>query len=111
VLFIAPLLVMLEGTGPAKSLWNSLRLGRAFTSKLVEVNLVLSIVKLMLIVLAMVFSATPLPFQTQLTDEFLYWWWFAVTLLYFIASDFFQVARLVSFAEFWRVFRQPRTAA
>ena len=37
---------------------------RAQSGKLVEINLVLGIVKIALIVLAMVFSATPLPFES-----------------------------------------------
>ena len=57
---------MLEGTGVFASLARSLRLG-ALTGKLVEVNLVLGIVRLALIVLAMVFSAIPLPFEADMT--------------------------------------------
>jgi hypothetical protein len=64
---------------------------------------VLGIVRLALIVLAMVFSAIPLPFTQDMTGMPLYLWWAAVTLLYFVASDFFQVARLAAFAQFWRV--------
>ncbi len=103
VFFIAPLLVLLERISPLASLWRSARLGREFTGKLVEVNLVMGIVKLALIVLAMVLSATPLPFQSVMTGEALQQWWIGVTLLYFVANDFFQVARLVSFIQFWRV--------
>ncbi len=68
---IAPLLAMLEGTGVFRSLARSLRLG-ALTGKLVEVNLVLGIVRLALIVLAMVFSAIPLPFAADMTGTALY---------------------------------------
>ena len=50
---------------------SSLRLG-ALTAKLVEVNLVLGIVRLALIVLAMVFSAIPLPFEADMTGTALY---------------------------------------
>jgi hypothetical protein len=103
VFFIAPLLVLLEGRSVISSLRRSLQLGRKFTGKLVEVNLVLGIVKLALIVLAMVFSATPLPFESVMTGEALHEWWIGVTILYFIANDFFQVARLVSFIRFHRV--------
>jgi hypothetical protein len=109
VFFIAPLLVMLERISPAASLVRSVRLGREFTGKLVEVNLVMGIVKLALIVLAMVFSATPLPFQSVLTAEVLHQWWIAVTLLYFVANDFFQVARLVSFIQFYQVLGAGRS--
>jgi len=99
---IAPLLAALENLGVRRSLAHSLRLG-ALTGKLVEVNLVLGIVRLALIVLAMVFSAIPLPFTPDMTGIPLYLWWAAVTLLYLVASDFFQVARLAAFVQFWRV--------
>ena len=55
---IAPLLAMLHGTDAARSLRDALRLGPLRT-KLIEINLVLGIVKIALLVLAMVFSATP----------------------------------------------------
>jgi len=74
----------------------------AFTGKLVEVNLVLGIVRLALIVLAIVFSAIPLPFEADMTGTALTLWWVAVTILYLVASDFFQVARLAAFVQFWR---------
>ena len=59
---IAPLLAMLEGTGVVSQPGAQSSPGR-LTGKLVEVNLVLGIVRLALIVLAMVFSAIPLPFR------------------------------------------------
>ena len=101
---IAPLLAMLEGTGVFRSLARSLRLG-ALTGKLVEVNLALGIVRLALIVLAIVFSAIPLPFEADMTGTALTLWWIAVTLLYLVASDFFQVARLAAFVQLWRLYR------
>jgi hypothetical protein len=100
---IAPLLAMLQGTGVFRSLANSLRLG-ALTAKLVEVNLVLGIVRLALIVLALVFSAIPLPFEADMTGTVLYVWWVLVSLLYLVAGDFFQVARLAAFVQFWRLY-------
>jgi hypothetical protein len=100
---IAPLLAMLEGTGVLRSLARSFRLG-ALTNKLVEVNLVLGIVRLALLVLAMVFSATPLPFEADMTGAALHAWWGLVTLLYLVACDFFQVARIAAFVQFWRVY-------
>jgi hypothetical protein len=96
---------MLEGKGVARSLGRSLRLG-SFSGKLVEVNLVLGIVRLGLVVLAMVFSAIPLPFETEMTGIALYLWWAAVTVLYLVASDFFQVVRMAAFVHFWQ-FYQP----
>jgi hypothetical protein len=102
---VAPLLALLESKSAAASLVRSLRLG-PLAGKLVEVNLVLGIVKLALIVLAMVFSATPLPFASSMTGTPLYIWWVAVTLLYFAASDFFQVTRLVAFLRFWQVYSE-----
>jgi hypothetical protein len=101
---IAPLLVLLERRGIASSLFRSMRLG-PLTGKLVEVNLVMGIVKLALIVLAMVFSATPLPFESVMQGAPLFIWWTLVTLLYLAASDFFQVARLMAFVQFWRLWQ------
>lgn len=101
VFSIAPLLVLLEDRGIAGSLLRSLRLG-PLTGKLAEVNLVMGIIKLALIVLAMVFSATPLPFATVMQGWSLYFWWAVVSILYFAASDFFQVARLVAFIQLWK---------
>ena len=107
---IAPLLAMLEGKGVVGSLVSSLHQG-ALTGKLVEVNLVLGIVRLALIVLAMVFSAIPLPFEADMSGTALYLWWAMVTILYLVANDFFQVARLAAFVEFWRTYSHlaPRT--
>ena len=93
-----------------RSLASSLRQG-PLTGKLVEVNLVLGIVRLALIVLAMVFSAIPLPFETDMTGTALYLWWALVTLLYLVASDFFQVARLAAFVQFWRLYHPDILAA
>ncbi|WP_243648255.1 hypothetical protein [Acidipila rosea] len=101
VFSIAPLIAIVEGRGIASSLLRSLRLG-SLKGKLVEVNLVMGIVKLALIVLAMVFSATPLPFESVVNGWPLYAWWILVTLLYCVASDYFQVARTIAFVEFLR---------
>jgi len=54
----------------------------------------------------MVFSATPLPFSSVMVGTPLYLWWAGVTLVYFAASDFFQLARLVAFIRFWRIYNQ-----
>lgn len=102
-LSVAPLLAMLRNLGAGASLVAATRLG-PLKGKLVEVNLVMGIVKIALIVLAMVFSATPLPFQDVTTPEFLAWWWAGVTLLYLLGSDFFHVGRLVAYLNLWRTF-------
>jgi hypothetical protein len=102
-LAIAPLLAMLRGLGVGRSLVAAFRLG-PLKSKLVEINLVMGIVKIALIVLAMVFSATPLPFESVTTPEFLLWWWAGVTVVYFLASDFFHVARQVAYLQLWRAY-------
>ena len=106
VLSVAPLLAMLHGLGVRASLAAAFRLG-PLKSKLVEINLVMGIVKIALIVLAMVFSATPLPFESVTTPEFLTWWWIGVAVLYFVASDFFHVARLVGYLHLWHAFERP----
>jgi hypothetical protein len=102
---IAPLLMVLEDLTPWQALRQSFSLGRTFTSKLMEINLVMGIVKLMLIVLAMVFSAAPLPFSDQLGTQALHNVVAGATLFYLVANDYFQVVRLKSFIEFWRTYR------
>ncbi len=104
-LSVAPLLAMLRGTGPVESLRAAFRLG-PLKAKLAEINLVMGIVKIALIVLAMVFSATPLPFESVATDAFLHQWWLGVTVLYLVGSDFFHVARMVAYLELWRAYER-----
>jgi hypothetical protein len=100
---IAPLLAMLEGQGVFPSLARSFRQG-PLTGKLVEVNLVLGIVRLALIVVAMVFSAIPLPFITNPNGTALYLWWALGAVLYLAAGNFFQVVRLAACVKFWRFY-------
>ena len=109
-LAMAPLLAMLNDTAPAASLRAAFSLG-PLRAKLVEINLVLGIVKIALLVLAMVFSATPLPFQSVTTPGFLAWWSAGVAVIYLLASDFFHVARLLGYLELWRAFQNgtPRS--
>jgi hypothetical protein len=104
-LSIAPLLVLLEDRSAVSSLGQSLRLGKAFTGKVVEINMVMGIVKLALIVLAMVFSAAPLPFSDELGGGTLHAVWAASALFYLVASDYFHVVRLKGFVEFWKMYR------
>ena len=105
VLSVAPLLAMLRDIGVVGSLRAAFRLG-PLKSKLVEVNLVLGIVKIALIVLALVFSATPLPFESVTTPDFLRVWWLGVTVVYLVESDFFHVARLMAYLELWRAYQE-----
>jgi hypothetical protein len=107
---IAPLLLLLERRSVLSSLNLSLRLGKGFTSKLAEINLVMGIVKLALIVLAMVFSAAPLPFSDELGGDALHIVWAISTVFYLVANDYFQVVRLKGFVEFWRTYRGPAAA-
>lgn len=103
---IAPLLLLLENRrSPLSALRASLKPGKEFASKLVEINLVMGIVKLMLIVLAMVFSAAPLPFIDELGGGALHVVWACSTIFYLVASDYFQVVRLNGFVEFWKTYR------
>jgi len=109
-LSIAPLLMLLEQRSAVSALGRSFRLGRPFTSKLVEINLVMGIVKLALIVLAMVLSAAPLPFSDQLGADAMHGIYAVATIFYFVASDYFQVVRLKGFVEFWKMFRGSEPA-
>ena len=106
VFSIAPLLVLLENRGVASSLLRSFRLG-PLTGKLVEINFIMGIIKLALVILAMVFSAIPLPFESVMQGPPLHAWWAFVSILYLVASDFFQVARLVAFIQFDLALKEP----
>ena len=106
VLTITPILVLLERRHSVlSSLEQALRLGRAFSGKLAEINLVLGIVKLALLVVAMVFSAAPLPFSDELGPNAMRLVAAASGVFFLVANDFFQVVRLKAFIEFWRIFR------
>ncbi len=109
-LSIAPMLAALENRSSLDSLRAAFRLGAPLTSKLVEINLVLGIVKLALMVLALVFSAAPLPFSSELGSASLHLVSGASLVFYLIANDLFQVVRLKAFLQFWSVFRGSRSA-
>jgi hypothetical protein len=102
VLRIAPVLAMSRGLGVLESLRAAMRLG-PLKSKLIEINLVMGIVKVALLVLAMVFSACPLPFESVESQAFLIWWWTGVGVLYLVASDYFHVVRAAAYDALYRV--------
>ena len=106
---IAPMLVLLEDCSPVTALARSMTLGKAMRGKLIEINLVMGIVKLALLVLAMVFSSVLIPFSEEVGTSTLHLEWIIVSVLYFIASDYFQVVRLRGFLVFWQVFRGTAT--
>jgi len=110
-LSIAPIVMLMEECGPLEAVGRSLRLGKTFIGKMIEVNLVMGIVTLALIVLSMVLSAAPLPFSDELGPGALHVLWVLATIFYFLASDYFQVVRLKGFVEFWKKFRGPVVAA
>jgi hypothetical protein len=103
VFSVAPLLAMLLDRGAGESLAAAFRLG-AVRGKLVEINLVMGIVKIALIVLAVVFSSCPLPFESVATPGFMLHWYVVVTVLYFLASDFFHVVRMMAYLELWKAY-------
>lgn len=107
---VSTLLAVLERRSIADTVRRSLRLG-PLGGKLAEINLVMGIVRIALLVLAMVFSATPLPFEDVVSGTALYLWWAGVTLFYLLASDFFQVARVVAFVELWRIYAGSESSA
>ncbi|MEI9969252.1 MAG: hypothetical protein WDM87_11760 [Terracidiphilus sp.] len=104
-LSIAPILALLEKRSALSALGQSLRLGKGFTGKLAEINLVLGIVKLALLVVAMVFSAAPLPFSDEIGPDAMHFVAAASGIFFLVANDFFQVVRLEAFVEFWKIFR------
>jgi len=95
----APLLASLEDLSLAASL-RAAATRRSLRSPMVEINLVMGIVKIALIVLAMVMSATPLPFESIATPAFMHLWYAATAVAYILASDFFHVARLFAYVEY-----------
>jgi hypothetical protein len=99
------MLMLLEECSAPSALGQALRLGRPFTSELVEIGMVMGIVNLALIVVAMVLSAAPLPFSDQLGGNALHVVWAGATVFYLVAHDYFQLVRLKCFVEFWKVFR------
>ena len=94
---LAPLLAMRLNLGPAAALVAALKSSRNLRGKLIEINLVMNIVRIALIVLAMVFSATPLPFNTITTQTFLNFWWTGVGLAFLVFSDYFHVVRAAAY--------------
>lgn len=103
---LAPLLAMRNNLGAVAALRAALTAGPV-RGKLVEINLVMNIVRIALIVLAMVFSASPLPFTTVATQQFLECWWTGVLLLYLAANDYFHVVRAASYLSLYRVYNPP----
>jgi hypothetical protein len=110
-LLTAPVIMLLEERSALSALGQTLRLGRPMTAKLVEINMVMGIVNLALLVLAMVFSAAPLPFSDQLGSDALHAVWVAAVVFYFVSSDYFQTVRLRGFLEFWKMYRGPQDSA
>ena len=100
-LLAAPLVGILGGLPFGAALVRSLRLRRA-RRRLLDVNLLMAVIKLALLVLAAVLSASPLPLSDAVQGWPLYSWYGFVTLLYLVASDFFKVARLLAFVDFCR---------
>ena len=105
-LAMAPLLLFLDAKAQPGASWRSLvgsfRLGRELSGKLMEVSLVLAIVKIMLIVLDMVFSAAPLPFADEFGPDALHVVYTIVFVAFLVANDFFHVVRMRSFAALWQ---------
>ena len=97
----APLFVLAEGQGVVGSLRSAMG-APALRSKLVEINLVMGIVKVGLLVFAMVFCATPLPFSAEETQTFLISWWSFVGVCFLVALDFFHAVRRAANLSFFR---------
>ncbi len=100
---LAPLLAMRNNLGAAASLRAAFRAGPV-RGKLLEINLVMNIVKIALIVLAMVLSASPLAFQTVATQQFFAIWWTIAILLYLAASDYFHLVRAAAYLSLWNAY-------
>ena len=70
---------------------------KALSAKLMETNLVMGIVRVILLVLSLTFSASPLPFQSRETQAYINVWWIGVAAFYILSSDFFHVVRRVTY--------------
>jgi hypothetical protein len=103
ILQLAPLLAMSRNEGVGASLRDALRVG-PLRGKLIEINLVMGIVRVSLVVLALVFSACPLPFETVETQGFLVCWWIGVGIFYLVASDYFHVVRSAVYLRLMRAY-------
>ena len=99
---LAPLLAMQKDLGAGASLREALR-SSAARGKVIEINLVMTIVKIAVLVLGMVFSACPLPFANVESQIFLTCWWTGVVLVYLAALDYFHVVHAVAHLRLWRV--------
>jgi len=107
---IAPILALCERRSALSALGESLRLGKGFTSALIETNLSMGVVKLSLMVLAMVLTAAPVPFAQEVGPGALHAALAGSAIFYAAANDYFQVVRLKTFLEFWRTFRGGEAA-
>jgi hypothetical protein len=58
----------------------------------------------------MVFSSALLPFAEEVGASVLHLDWIIVSVVYFVASDYFHVVRLRGFVALWEIFRSAKTA-
>jgi hypothetical protein len=103
---LAPLLAMRDNLGAIAAVRAALTSPRALRGKLIEINLVMNIVRIALIVLAMVFSASPLPFSSVETQAFLTCWWCGVGVFYLAMSDYFHVVRAAAYLSLHRAYAE-----
>lgn len=96
IVLLAMLIAMTRNVSVRKSIVMAIRVPKRLRSQLIETNLVMGIVKVALLVLAMVFSACPLPFSSVETQEFLTCWWVGVGVWWLLMSDYFHVVRVVA---------------
>jgi hypothetical protein len=104
---LAPLLAMRNNTGALASLRTAFTTPKLLRGKLLEINLVMCIVRIALIVLAMVLSASPLAFQSVATQQFFVIWWSIAILLYLAFSDYFHVVRAAAYLTLHAALRIP----
>ena len=108
---VAPLIALLEGRSARSAFLQTFRLGKPFTSKLAEINLVMGIAKIALAVVAMVFSAAPLPFSDELGSGAMHTVVDASLVFFLVSNDYVQVVRIKAFVEFWKIFRGRESAS
>jgi hypothetical protein len=104
---LAPVVSMTRGTGMGASLREARR-NPEVRSKLMEINMVMGVVKVCLVVLGMVLSACPLPFESVESQNFLFWWTVFAVLLYLAVTDIYQAVRAAAYLRLWQAYEEKQ---
>jgi len=104
---LAQVIAVKQGWGFRASLVRAWSM-KEVRAQLLEGNLVFCIVKLILVVLAMTFSACPLPFEQVATPAFMAVWTSVVLVWYCVMSDLFHVVRMGAYVSLYETDEEMR---